>query len=273
MQPKLTFLPALGFAVLLSFVPACNQAKPASSESSPEESPEKLDMDFDTTSWKRALDRYAREGGLDYAGLASDRTDLDTFLIALEVATPAAWGAAEQMAFWSNAYNAVVADFVLELYPDIESVKSVEGFFNRKTRLVAGEQLTLDEIEGRARDLGDPRVHFAVVCASTSCPDLLEEPFEGARLDQQLEQQTARFLSDPAKGMRYDAEQDILWLSSIFKWYAGDFTGGSTVVAYFARGKLAQWLEPHLPRAVADSLAGKDPSIKYLDYDWSLNDR
>jgi hypothetical protein len=228
---------------------------------------------FDNSAWSRALELYARDGGLDYAALAADRSDLDAFLGGLEAANPAGWSTEEQIAFWSNAYNAVVAEYVLELYPGIESVKDVDGFFNKKTRLVAGEELTLDEIEGRARDLGDPRVHFAVVCASTSCPDLLAEPFDPRRLEQQLEQQTQLFLLDPSKGLRYDADQDVLWLSSIFKWYGGDFTGGSTVVAFVARNKVVEWVRPHLPEELAAALEGKTPSVKFLDYDWSLNDR
>jgi hypothetical protein len=228
---------------------------------------------LDSSGWARVLAAHARDGGLDYAGLAADRESLDLFLTSIRDADPASWSAAEQLAFWSNAYNAVVADLVLELYPGIESVKNVDGFFDRRTRRVAGEELTLDQIEGRGRDLGDPRVHFAVVCASTSCPDLLEEPFEAARLDQQLRLVTERFLADPAKGLRYDEANDTLWLSSIFKWYAGDFTGGSTVVAFFARGQVLDWILPHLPAAQRDTLVERRPSIEYLDYDWSLNDR
>ncbi len=178
----------------------------------------------------------------------------------------------EAIAFWVNAYNAVVVKHVLDRYPGIESVKAVEGFFDRFTFPVAGAELTLDEIEGRARELGDPRVHFAVVCASTSCPDLLDEPFRGDRLEAQLAAQTRRFLADPEKGMRWEPESGTLWLSSIFKWYAGDFTGGSTVVAFFARGGVADWVRAQLPPERAAEI-GDSVKVRYLDYDWSLNDR
>ncbi len=162
---------------------------------------------------------------------------------------------------------------MLELYPELESVKGVDGFFDAKRRRVAGERLTLDEIEGRGRDLGDPRVHFAVVCASASCPDLPAEPLDPARLDRQLDELTRAFLADPDKGLRYDDEDNTLWLSSIFKWYAGDFTGGSTLVAYFARGRVLEWVLPHVAGPLRATLAERDPAVKYLDYDWSLNDR
>ena len=81
------------------------------------------------------------------------------------------------------------------------------------------------------------------------------------------------FLKSPTKGLRYDEEANTLWLSSIFKWYAGDFTGGSTVVAFFARGKVLSWLLPILPPDLAEKIRQREPKIRYLDYDWSLNDR
>ena len=256
----------IALLVLLSALAAACGNDRATAVASPE-------MTFDPSAWGRVLDRYAIDGGLDYAGLAADRADLDAFLAALETAEPAGWSSAEQIAFWSNAYNAVVAEYVLELYPDVASVKDVAGFFDAKRRRVAGEELTLDEIETRGRDLGDPRIHFAVVCASTSCPDLPSEPFDPERLDEQLDRLTREFLADPEKGLRYDEADNTLWLSSIFKWYAGDFTGGSTVVAFFARGKVVSWILPYLEESFRDTLIERQPSVKYLEYDWSLNDR
>jgi hypothetical protein len=222
--------------------------------------------------WGRALAAHAEDGGLDYAALKRDRGDLDRFLRSLRAARPGQMSDAEALAFWINAYNAVVAHHVLERYPGIRSVQDVDGFFSQLTYPVAGEELTLDAIEEHARDFGDPRVHFAVVCASTSCPDLRGEPYTADELDAQLEEQTRRFLSDEAKGLRYDEKENTAWLSSIFKWYAGDFTGGSTVVAFFARGGVLEWVRKHAPNEIATKLKS-DPSVKYLDYDWSLNDR
>lgn len=228
---------------------------------------------FDYELWAGLLAEHQHAGGLDYAGMAADRGDLDRFVASLGAAKPGSWSEADQIAFWSNAYNAVVAHFVLERYPGIGSVEEVDGFFDTLTFPVAGAERTLDEIEGEARALGDARVHFAVVCASTSCPDLRGEPFVGSRLEEQLAEQTAQFLADPTKGLRYDAEDGKLWLSSIFKWYAGDFTGGSTVVAFFARGQVVDWILPRLPADLASRIEKEDPAVRYLDYDWSLNDR
>lgn len=227
----------------------------------------------DGAAWERVLARYARDGGIDYEALAGDRGDLDRYLDSLRGARPQGWSRQEQIAFWVNAYNAVVIHHVLERYPDLASVQEVDGFFDELTFPVAGEERTLDEIETAARDLGDPRVHFAVVCASTSCPDLRANPYTGDKLEQQLADQTRRFLDDPDKGLRYDREANTLWLSSIFKWYAGDFTGGSTVVAFFIRGDVLEWVAEHVRDPLAKTLREREPAVRYLNYDWGLNHR
>jgi len=227
----------------------------------------------DVEIWNSLLAQHGLDGGLDYAGLAGNEAELDRYLATVATADPEAMAESRRLSFWINAYNAVVAKLVLERYPEITSVRDVDGFFDGLTYRVAGEERTLDAIETEARDSGDPRVHFAVVCASTSCPGLRAEAFVADRLDQQLEEQTGAFLADTTKGLRFDEASGDLYLSSIFKWYAGDFTGGSTVVAFFARGKVVEWLMPHLPSDLAARIKTADPSVRYLDYDWSLNDR
>ncbi len=223
--------------------------------------------------WNAVLSMHWEDGGLDYAALASDRAPLDRYLGRLRDTDAGGLSDDEELAFWINAYNAVTVHHVLERYPGIESVRNVDGFFDELMFEVAGENLTLDEIEDKALESGDERVHFAVVCASTSCPELRHEAYDGSRLEAQLADQTTQFLADTGKGLRYDAEDERLYLSSIFKWYAGDFTGGSTVVAFFARGKVIDWLLPRLPEALASRIRADDPSVSYMDYDWSLNDR
>lgn len=244
-------------------VPGCGaEAAPDTKAASPDARP---------GAWARVLDEHHRHGGIEYAGLKRDRGDLDRYLASLADAQPSRMGKDERLAFWINAYNAVVLHHVLERYPGIESVEDVDGFFDELTFPVAGKERTLDEIEQEGIAVGDPRIHFAVVCASTSCPDLRGEPYVASRLDRQLEEQTRRFLADEAKGARL--EGDTLYLSSIFKWYAGDFTGGSTVVAFFARGGVLDWVVEHAPEGLAERIERADPSVSYMDYDWGLNDR
>lgn len=227
----------------------------------------------DTATWNRVLKAHARDGGVDYAALAEDTGDLDSYLAYVAKTDPGSLSDDDRLAFLSNAYNAYVVQAVLDRYPEIESVKKVGGFFDKEIHTVGGEDMTLDAIEGMAREI-DARTHFAVVCASTSCPDLRGEAFTGARIDEQLREQTESFLADESKGLRHDAGSNELYLSSIFKWYAQDFTGGSRVVAFFSRGGILEWVVEHLgDEKLASSLKDKEPSVKYMDYDWSLNDR
>lgn len=223
--------------------------------------------------WSRVLEEFAHQGGIDYRALQEDRSDLDTYLKTLREIDLEELDREARMAFWCNAYNAVVVHYVLERYPEISSVKKAPGFFDELRFSIGGEARTLDEIESEARDLGDPRVHFAVVCASASCPDLRPEPYRAEILDRQLEEDTRAFLGDAGKGLAFDPDGNTLYLSSIFKWYAGDFTGGSTVVAYFARARVLDWILPHLPAELAARLRESEPKIRYMEYDWSLNDR
>jgi hypothetical protein len=227
----------------------------------------------ETDAWDRVARTFVRDGGVDYAALRADRADLDLFLASLDGAEPSGWSGNERLAFWINAYNAVVVHFVLEHYPGLGSVLEVDGFFESLRFPVAGAERSLDEIETAARDLGDARLHFAVVCASTSCPDLRPEAYVAERLDGQLAEQTAAFLADPEKGLRFDEAEGTVHLSSIFKWYAGDFTGGPTVVSYFFRGGVLDWVVRHLPETLATRIEEADPGVVYMDYDWSLNER
>ncbi|HEX2253814.1 MAG TPA: DUF547 domain-containing protein, partial [Thermoanaerobaculia bacterium] len=226
-----------------------------------------------TAAWDRLARKHVRDGGVDYAAVARDRADLDAFLAHVRRTDPAKLPTNDRLAFLTNAYNAVVVHHVLALYPGVKSVKDVDGFFDEKTFPVGGKPMTLDALETAAREI-DPRVHFAVVCASTSCPDLRGEAYTGARIDRQLREQTHRFLADPNKGLRYDEKANELHLSSIFKWYAQDFTDSSRVVAFFARGGVRDWVVEHLgDRRLAERIRQREPGVRYMDYDWSLNDR
>lgn len=226
-----------------------------------------------TAAWDRVLRDHAEDGGIDYAAVQADPSDLEAYLDYVAATDPASLSEDEQIAFYSNAYNAYVVKAVLDRYPGVESVKDVDGFFDEETHQVGGEAMTLDDIETAAREL-DPRVHFTVVCASTSCPDLRDRAYTGEGIEEQLEEQTQAFLRDPSKGLRYDAAANDLYLSSIFKWYAQDFTGGSRVVAFFARGGILDWVVDNLADdELAATLEEREPSVKYMDYDWTLNDR
>jgi Protein of unknown function, DUF547 len=223
----------------------------------------------DAQAWARVLEKYAKDGGVDYAGLKKDRSDLDAYLASVAAASPASWSKAEKTAFWINAYNAQVLYYMIDRAPDVSSIQPGDEFFSKLTSEVAGQPRTLDEIETALRSQGDPRVLFALACPAASCPGLRPEPYRAEALDSQLASQTRDFLANPRKGLRYDPESNTLYLSPIFKQYAGDFTGGSSVLALFsfARSGLADWVVNHVPEELGKILREKEPEVKYLEFD------
>jgi hypothetical protein len=245
---------------------------------------------FDPThaAWTALLRRHVRlqRGGqatqLAYAGLATDRASLQAYLDSLSAvpaATFAAWGRAERQAFLINAYNAFTVALVLTRYPGLKSIKDLGNLFSSpwKPKWIAllGGQVSLDDIEHamlrKRGDHDDPRVHFAVNCASIGCPALREEAYVATRLDAQLDEQTLRFMSDRTRN-RYHPQRGRLELSKIFDWYGEDFRlghrGVTSVSAFAAR------FADQLADAPADReriRAGR-VDIAYTDYDWTLND-
>lgn len=236
--------------------------------------------------WTALLQRHVvlLEGGrasrVRYAGLAAEHEVLKGYLAtlsAVEAATFAAWDRAQRMAFLVNAYNAFTVELVLTRYPKLASIKDLGSLLQSpwKPKWIAlfGERVSLDDIEhGMLRARGrydDPRIHFAVNCASIGCPMLREEAFVAARLERQLDEQTARFLGDRSRN-RFEAGR--LRVSRIFDWYGDDFRQGhlgiGSLEAFFARHA------ERLADAPADRAlvaAGRAP-VAFLDYDWALND-
>ena len=205
-----------------------------------------------------------------YASLAREQGRLRAYLDSLS-AVPRQdydrWDRKEQMAFLINAYNAFTVDKVLARYPDLRSIRDFGRIFgnpfkDRFFRLL-GEPASLDDIEQMLRKhFREPRIHFALNCASVGCPMLREEAYVAGRLDAQLEQQALRFLSDRSRNRFADGRLEV---SKIFDWYGEDFEPRA---AFFARYAKALADEPAARRRIEE---GKAP-VSFLDYDWSLND-
>jgi hypothetical protein len=226
--------------------------------------------------WARILNEYVDgEGLVDYAGLKqSGMADLEAFMASLASADPAGFASDEErIAFWINAYNAVVIWQVVERYP-LDSVRDVGalwgllgGFFKQKYP-VAGTRMSADNIEHdtlRAK-FDDERIHWALVCAAFGCPRLINEPYRAATLDATLAAQSFEFLRQP-RGLQFEAASDTLYLSSYFDWYADDFRAvADTVLEYVTR---------YAPDEVAATIAerGGELTIRIMDYDWALNDQ
>jgi hypothetical protein len=213
----------------------------------------------------RLLKSHVQNGWVDYRGFKKDERQLDAYLDQLAQIDSQTLGRNEQMAFYINAYNAWTIKLILENYPGVASIKDLGSFFRspwkKKFVKINGETVTLDHLEHEILRpvFKDPRVHFAVNCASKSCPPLLNEPYSGAALDGQLETAALAFINDPQSNY---LKGDTLYVSRIFKWFGEDF--GNDIrkfVRSYARGEFAGRLEGQ----------GDGLTIRYLDYDWSLN--
>ena len=227
--------------------------------------------EVDHSAWDELLRRHvSSEGLVDYAAVQQERQALERYLAVLRDVTPGALGSAhERLAFWINAYNACVFKGVLDHSP-LTSVKDVPGFFDKLTHQVGGETLTLNQMEGKGRALGDWRIHCAVVCASSSCPFLRREAYVPDRLDDQLADQVTRFLADPSRGLRVEQAAGVVWVSKIFKWYAKDFVPSGSITAETLLPLLAPFLpDPALPKTAVETHL----TVKFMNYDWTLNER
>ncbi|NOQ17120.1 MAG: DUF547 domain-containing protein [Methyloprofundus sp.] len=168
-------------------------------------------------------------------------------------------GQDEKLAFYINTYNILALKMVVDHWP-IKSIKEVGSFFSpvwgKQAGVIAGKGVSLDDIENDIiRPMADPRIHFAIVCASVSCPDLRNEPYSAAKLNTQLDEQVNVFLNNAKKGLLVINNE--LQGSKIFKWFAKDFKATGGVEVFIRRYR-----------------TGIDKNIKiedYLAYDWSVN--
>ncbi len=240
---------------------------------------------IDHSSWDSLLKKHvvSISGGqgtqVDYAGFMADRGQLKQYLSMTSGVTRAefdGWNKSGQLAFLINAYNAWTVELILTAYPKLTSIKDLGSLFQSpwKKRFIPllGETRSLDDIEhnlirGSGR-YNDPRIHFAVNCASIGCPALRPEAYLPERLEDQLEDAATLFLSDRSRN-RLDG--DSLKVSSIFKWYREDFEkgwrGANRLEKFFLLYKKPLGLDD----AAASRLASGGIAIEFLDYDWRLN--
>ena len=252
-------------------------------------------FDHEHKAWTALLGKHIVliDGGkasqVRYAGMQKDHAQLKIYLELLSKVPERefkGWSKSRQLAFLINAYNAFAVEKILTRYPDIKSVwdfgKIFGNPFKDKFFTLFGRAFSLDMIEHdtiRAKGVyDDPRIHFAVNCASVGCPMLREEAYVADRLGMQLEEQTRRFLSDRTRN-RYASAEGALEVSKIFDWYKEDWTGGYR--GFDGKGPPAASREQFFA-AYADFLADwpedqarvreRKVAIRFLDYDWYLND-
>jgi hypothetical protein len=231
---------------------------------------------FDHGLWDAIVSEYAVEGGrrFDYRGLKREEHRLTTYLDALSTADLESLSGPELEALFLNAYNAFTVRTILDRMTasgefEIASIRDIPDVFTREAHRVGGFRLSLDQIEHNILrpTFRDPRLHFAVNCASISCPPLPQDAFEGGRLEEQLERATGNVLRNPDY---VSVEKDELLLTKILDWYGGDFVNpqyrGSAksvpdFVAKYASGEVRRFL---------DERKG-DVKVLFREYDWRLN--
>ncbi len=218
--------------------------------------------------WTDLLQQHVLDGRVDYQGFKADEAALDRYLTLLAATNPEQLGEDDRLALYINAYNAYTVKLILQNFKNNQppvSIRRIGGLFASPWKIafavIGGETFSLDNIEHDIIrvEFDEPRIHFAVNCASLSCPPLITEAYRGESLDLQLERSTRDFLENTRHNYYRDGS---LYVSSIFKWYREDFNDDP--VAFFLL---------HSPSVLPEAASAAEIKVKYLDYDWSLNGR
>jgi hypothetical protein len=226
--------------------------------------------DFDQSKFDQVLKTYVNDKGLvDYNGIAKDPT-FRAYMESLETAEPEAMSRDGQLAFWIDAYNAVTIDKVIKWKPKksvretfVPGIWTSTKFFTTRDHIVAGKKVSQDDIENDIlrKQFKDPRIHFAIVCASSGCPPLPRFAYTAENVQTKLDEETRKYLNSN-RGTRIDAAENTLYLSKLFDWYKGDFESKA--------GSVLNFIKPYLNEKTLAFLQ-RGPKIAYLDYNWALN--
>lgn len=207
--------------------------------------------------WEALLKKYVSESGkVKYKEFLNDWDQLRSYLSELKNNPPEnSWDRSQKLAFWINAYNAFTIDLILRNYP-LNSIKDIKDPWDQRLWQIGDKWYTLNQIEHDIlRKMDEPRIHFAIVCASLSCPNLKPYAFESSNIETQLTEVTQEFLSDPTKNIISEQE---LKISKIFQWFAKDFK---------LDGNLIDFLNKYTETNISPNA-----SIRFLNYNWALNE-
>lgn len=218
--------------------------------------------------WDQLLKVHvSADGKVNYKGFIKDKAKLEQYLNSLSANAPdrSTWSKNEQMAYWINAYNAFTVKLIADNYPT-QSIKDlgpklkiplISDVWHYKFFKIGGKESSLDEIEHSIlrKEFEEPRIHFAINCASVSCPPLLNEAFVPNKLESQLQKVAVNFINDP---QRNKISTESAQLSSIFSWFKGDFTKNGSLVDF-----INQYSKVKLK---------SNAKVSFMDYDWNLNE-
>jgi len=234
------------------------------------------------------------QGLVDYQAIKNQHSLLGKYLEILEEVDPVkfeSWSKAEKMAFWINAYNAITIEGIVRHYP-IEygnlvfrvrfpknSIRQIGGFWDKVFIKVMGKEMTLNQIEHEILrgKFKDPRIHAVLVCAANGCPLLENRAYLPETLESRLNQANKNFINNFNK-VQLDQDMNILYLSSIFDWYQEDYPDSpeeeDRLVNYPSKSRgVIEFIMKYLSQDQQNYILNNTPQIKYLDYDWTLNEQ
>ena len=212
---------------------------------------------FNHSSFNDLLQNHvSSSGNVNYNGFKANRTSLGNYISDLGDNMPKnAWSKNDKLAYWINAYNAMTIDLILR-NPKVKSIKDIDKPWDQRLWKLGEKWYNLDEIEHQIlRKMDEPRIHFAIVCASVSCPKLQNEAFTASNLDSQLTNATKEFLSDSS---RNNLSKSSVKLSKIFKWFAKDFKQNQSLIDFLNK--------------YSDIDISQNATKSYMNYNWDLND-
>ena len=225
-----------------------------------------LSFDHTHSNFDMLLKKYVKNGMVDYKGIKTEEEKLNLYLNELSLVSLkeySSFSKEEKLSFLINAYNAFTIKLILDNYP-LTSIRKI-GFLPGaawKTDFFSllGEKRNIDWIEhSKLRvDFEEPKIHFAIVCASIGCPPLASTAYIPKTLNSQLQSSMEIFLADKSKN-KYDSSINTLFISKIFDWFSGDFTKNSSLISFIKSG-----MKIEIP---------EDAKIKYTDYNWNLNEK
>jgi hypothetical protein len=233
------------------------------------------------------------KGMVNYQKIKARPVRLNTFLAALAAVKKTEfdrWPENQKIAFWINAYNAYTLKAIIDNYPvkssffkslrfPKNSIRQIDGVWDKLKFNVQGQKLTLEHIEHKElrAKFSEPRIHMALVCAAMGRPPLRNQAYRGPQLNDQLDDQSKKFMAHPGK-FKIDRAAQTVHLSQIFKWFGDDFTKKYLPDIGFADHTNPQraslnFAAKYLPPADAEYLRDKKYKIKHLNYDWALNEQ
>jgi len=252
-------------------------------------------FDQSHSAYNSLLKKYVKNGRVDYGGFIASKEEFTSYLNTLgsvEQNDYDSWTEEEKLAFWINAYNAFTIKAIIENYPitrsfsivglfvPSNSILQIKGVWDKLKFEAVGKEVTLEDIEHEIlrKQFHEPRIHMALNCASVSCPDLRNEAYIAAKLEEQLAQASAAFMNNPEKGLYIDEGDGIVKLSKIFNWFGDDF------IPIYGSGHTFQGRNEKENAALNFALVYVDSDSKkeylkrnnfrigYLNYDWHLNE-